>query len=38
MISAEGELLDVNEETHPDLLWALRGAGQFFGLVTQPVI
>ena len=28
----------MNEETYPDLLWALRGAGQFFGLVTELVI
>ena len=38
VISAKGDLLDVSEETNPDLLWALRGAGQFFGLVTQLVI
>ena len=38
MVTAKGELLQINEETHPELLWALRGAGQFFGLVTQLVI
>ena len=38
LISADGSLLDVTEETNPDLLWAIRGAGQFFGLVTQLVI
>ncbi len=38
LISAKGDLVDVAEETHPDLLWAIRGAGQFFGLVTQLVI
>ncbi|KAE8342578.1 hypothetical protein BDV24DRAFT_162468 [Aspergillus arachidicola] len=29
-----GRLVEVAEKEHPDLLWALRGAGQFFGLVT----
>ena len=38
LISAKGDLLEVNEKTYPDLLWALRGAGVFFGLVTQLVI
>jgi hypothetical protein len=35
IITAAGELIDVDDESHPDLLYALRGAGQFFGLVTQ---
>ena len=38
MVDARGELVDVNQDDHPDLLWALRGAGQFFGVVTQLVI
>ena len=38
MITAQGNLVDVTEEQHPDLLYAIRGAGQFFGLVTQLVI
>ncbi|TVY18018.1 FAD-linked oxidoreductase azaL [Lachnellula arida] len=38
LITAKGELVDVTDETHPDLLYGLRGAGQFFGLVTQLVI
>ncbi|PWY82037.1 FAD binding domain-containing protein [Aspergillus heteromorphus CBS 117.55] len=33
-----GELVEVTATEHPDLLWALRGAGQFFGLVTQLTI
>ncbi|PIG89092.1 hypothetical protein AARAC_011267 [Aspergillus arachidicola] len=33
-----GRLVEVAEKEHPDLLWALRGAGQFFGLVTQLTI
>lgn len=35
MILADGRLVDVSEDDHPDLLYAVRGAGQFFGLVTQ---
>ena len=38
LVTAKGELLQVDQETQPDLLWALRGAGHFFGLVTQLVI
>lgn len=38
LITANGDLLTVSEEQHPDLLWAIRGAGQFFGLVTQLVV
>ena len=38
MITANGELLEVNEQSHPDLLWAIRGAGQFFGLITELVV
>lgn len=38
MITAKGDLLNVTEEKHPALLWAIRGAGQFFGLITQLVV
>ncbi|KAI9643585.1 hypothetical protein NHQ30_008207 [Ciborinia camelliae] len=38
MITAKGELLDVNDKTHPGLLYAIRGAGQFFGLITQLTV
>jgi hypothetical protein len=34
VITATGELITVDSST-PDLLWALKGAGQFFGLVTE---
>ncbi|RAL16638.1 FAD-binding oxidoreductase [Aspergillus homomorphus CBS 101889] len=33
-----GTLVEVTEQDHPELLWALRGAGQFFGLVTQLTV
>ena len=37
-MTSKGELVEVGQDLQPDLLWALRGAGQFFGLVTQLVI
>ncbi|KAJ7881707.1 hypothetical protein B0H14DRAFT_3759240 [Mycena olivaceomarginata] len=38
MINAKGEFIEITEETEPDLLYAIRGAGQFFGLITQLVV
>ncbi|TGO07034.1 hypothetical protein BTUL_0342g00010 [Botrytis tulipae] len=38
VITADGELINATDETYPDLLYAIRGAGQHFGLVTQLVI
>ncbi|KAF7881540.1 hypothetical protein EAF00_011909 [Botryotinia globosa] len=37
-ITADGELINATDDTYPDLLYAIRGAGQHFGLVTQLVI
>ena len=34
VVTADGELLEVDEETHPDLFWALRGGGGNFGVAT----
>ena len=35
IITAEGMLVTADAENSPDLLWALKGAGQFFGVVTE---
>jgi FAD/FMN-containing dehydrogenase len=35
VVTAEGELVHVAEDRHPDLLWALRGGGGSFGVVTS---
>jgi FAD/FMN-containing dehydrogenase len=35
IITADGELLRVDAETHPDLFWAIRGGGGNFGVATR---
>jgi FAD/FMN-containing dehydrogenase len=35
VVTADGELLEVNEESHSDLFWALRGGGGNFGVATR---
>ena len=35
VVTADGERLDVDEHTHSDLFWALRGGGGNFGVVTR---
>ncbi|WBB68459.1 LLM class flavin-dependent oxidoreductase [Micromonospora sp. WMMD812] len=34
IVTADGALLRVDEDHHPDLFWAIRGAGGNFGVVT----
>jgi FAD/FMN-containing dehydrogenase len=33
--TADGQLLRIDAETHPDLFWAIRGGGGNFGVVTR---
>ena len=35
VVTADGELLKVDEEHHADLFWALRGGGGNFGVATR---
>lgn len=35
IVTADGRLLYVDAETHPDLFWAIRGGGGNFGVVTR---
>ncbi|KAG7091291.1 hypothetical protein E1B28_010338 [Marasmius oreades] len=35
MVLADGQIAIVNENNHPDLFWAVRGAGSAFGVVTR---
>jgi FAD/FMN-containing dehydrogenase len=35
LVTAGGEILDVTQESHPDLFWALRGGGGNFGVATS---
>jgi len=35
VVSADGEVLTVDADRHPDLFWAIRGGGGNFGVVTR---
>jgi FAD/FMN-containing dehydrogenase len=35
VVTADGRVLAVDAETHPDLFWAIRGGGGNFGVVTR---
>src|SRR6266508_4263166 len=35
IVTADGQFLRVNSESHPDLFWAIRGGGGNFGVVTR---
>ena len=35
IVTADGQLVRVDAETHPDLFWAIRGGGGNFGVATR---
>ncbi|KAI1771739.1 hypothetical protein F4818DRAFT_428910 [Hypoxylon cercidicola] len=35
MVTANGDVIDVSKHSHPDLFWAMRGAGSNFGIVVS---
>jgi hypothetical protein len=35
IVTADGGILEVDAESHPDLFWAIRGGGGNFGVVTR---
>ena len=35
IVTADGQLLHVGEDTHPELFWAIRGGGGNFGVATR---
>jgi FAD/FMN-containing dehydrogenase len=35
LVTADGQLLQVDDQTHPDLFWAIRGGGGNFGVATR---
>jgi FAD/FMN-containing dehydrogenase len=35
IVTADGQILEVDDGSHPDLFWAIRGGGGNFGVVTR---
>jgi FAD/FMN-containing dehydrogenase len=38
VVTADGELVVANDETNPDLFWAIRGGGGNFGVATRLLV
>jgi len=38
LLLASGEIITVNAQTNPDLFWAIRGAGMFFGIALECTV
>ena len=38
VVTASGEVIEVSEDAHPDLFWAIRGGGGNFGVVTSMTL
>ena len=35
VVTADGQILEIDDERHPDLFWAIRGGGGNFGVATR---
>jgi FAD/FMN-containing dehydrogenase len=35
IVTADGEVLSIDEDAHPDMFWAIRGGGGNFGVATR---
>lgn len=35
MVTAAGQLIEISASEHPDLFWAIRGAGFNYGVITE---
>jgi FAD/FMN-containing dehydrogenase len=35
IVTADGQVLEIDADSHPDLFWAIRGGGGNFGVVTR---
>jgi FAD/FMN-containing dehydrogenase len=35
IVTADGEILEIDADHHPDLFWAIRGGGGNFGVITR---
>ena len=38
LVTADGRVLEVDDDSHPDLMWALRGGGGNFGVAASLVL